>query len=339
MVLFSQEIDDEDIKTEEIETNDAAALYNLGVSYLQGKDVTKDDNEATKYFQQAAENGHPGAQFALGNCYLQGRGIAVDKDSAAFWFQKAADQGHPGAQYALGNCYLRGVGLPLNQENAVMWFQKAAEQGHSGAQFNLATCYYMGIGISKNGKEAFILFQKAKNINARYLSMYPLNMIVKSIQKRPLDITPIRTYKNGYLCTWKTTTLYFKSDEEALLYADEYERNEYVSAKAEWDKWDKTSARKKNQAMADARVMGGTAYHPIVAWRNTMNSKLDMLFPRPKSDIIFVEGLPQNTLTDSKIDTVIYYIGSIEYNKKIIQRCTVNFQNALEISITNIDKK
>ena len=65
MVLLSQEIEDVDIKIEDVETNDAATLYNLGVRYFQGINVTKDQKEAVKYFQKAADQEHPGAQFAL----------------------------------------------------------------------------------------------------------------------------------------------------------------------------------------------------------------------------------------------------------------------------------
>jgi len=40
------------------------AQYNLGICYKNGKDVTKDDKEAVKYFKMAADQGYSIAQLS-----------------------------------------------------------------------------------------------------------------------------------------------------------------------------------------------------------------------------------------------------------------------------------
>jgi len=71
----------------------AAAQYNLGVYYLNGHGVAKDEVEAAKWCLKAAEQGHAAAQYNLGVHYENGRGVAKDEDEAAKWYRKAAEQG------------------------------------------------------------------------------------------------------------------------------------------------------------------------------------------------------------------------------------------------------
>ncbi len=87
--------------------------------------------------RQAADRGEPEAQFSLGVLYVAGRGVERNDELAVSWFRRAADQGHAVAQYNLGVMYADGSGVERNDELAVLWFRRAAEQGDATAQQNL----------------------------------------------------------------------------------------------------------------------------------------------------------------------------------------------------------
>ena len=308
---FAQEIGDEDIKMESVDENDVVALYNLGIRHFRGIDVPKDEEEAVK------------------------------------WFQKAALQGHAGAQFAIGCCCLRGIGIPKNAEEAVSWYKKAAEQEHANAQFYLASCYYRGIGIPKNGEESFMWFQKAVKQNKKFLSSEPFFSILNAIQKRPIFLTPQHIYKNGYICRWEKKPQSYKSDEEALSAANASEREKYFKALAKYKQWAQLPEAEKQGMIAGLETGYNLAQPAIARWRADMNYKLESKYPYPKSDLIFIEGLPKDTLTNVSIDTVIYYTGSFNYtviyytgnyNELVIQQYTVDFQDALAISMKKNEK-
>jgi len=54
------------------------AQHNLAVMYDEGTDILQDKAEAVKWYQKAAEQGHPGAQLNLGVMYWKGDGVAKD---------------------------------------------------------------------------------------------------------------------------------------------------------------------------------------------------------------------------------------------------------------------
>ena len=90
-----------------------------------------------------------------------GRGVTKDEDEAVKWFRKAADQGDAAAQCNLGNMYAEGRGVTKDEAEAVKWFRKAAERGHSPAQFNLGASYLFGQGVIKDPVQAHIWFNVA----------------------------------------------------------------------------------------------------------------------------------------------------------------------------------
>ena len=55
--------------------------------------------QAMEYYKQAATNGNVKAQYKLGMIFLEGADdVSIDKDQAIRWLQQAADQGHISAQ-------------------------------------------------------------------------------------------------------------------------------------------------------------------------------------------------------------------------------------------------
>jgi TPR repeat protein len=61
------------------------------------------------------------AQTKLGILYLNGRGVVRDDSLAAVWLGKAAEQGHAEAQATLALLYQWGRGVPHDSNRAYFW--------------------------------------------------------------------------------------------------------------------------------------------------------------------------------------------------------------------------
>ena len=85
------------------ERGDAAAQFKLGWSYgafldvrqpnpheNRGGLVPEDDEEAVRWFQLAADQGHAEAQFMLGIMYTRGHGVQTDLVLAHMWYVLSA---------------------------------------------------------------------------------------------------------------------------------------------------------------------------------------------------------------------------------------------------------
>ena len=81
-----------------------------------------------------AQEGDAAAEFQVGMDYYQGRGVPPDLAQAALWYRKAAEQGSDDAQLQLGFLYESGRGVPQDYTQAAFWYRKAAVQGNSGCR-------------------------------------------------------------------------------------------------------------------------------------------------------------------------------------------------------------
>ena len=62
---------------------------NLGVRYENGKGVLKDDKQAVKWYQKAADQGNASAQYNLGAMYADSTVVLKDLSKAKYWIKKA----------------------------------------------------------------------------------------------------------------------------------------------------------------------------------------------------------------------------------------------------------
>lgn len=115
------------------------AANNLGLMYFFGVGTEKDYSQALRYFRGASEEGSAEAQFNLALMYHHGYGVPVDVDEAAKWYEISARQGLPKAQNVIASLYQTGTGVVKDREQALKWYTKAAESGYAMAQFNLGT--------------------------------------------------------------------------------------------------------------------------------------------------------------------------------------------------------
>lgn len=97
---------------------------------------------ALKELTPLAEHGNPEAQLLLGRMYLMGQGVSRDSDQAMKWFRASADQGNADAQFFTGSYYL----LPRRDiPEGLRWLRLSAEQGNQDAQLLLGRTYAEGI--------------------------------------------------------------------------------------------------------------------------------------------------------------------------------------------------
>jgi hypothetical protein len=116
------------------EGGNAKAQFRLGMAYLKGEGVDRDQPTALKWIGKSAEQGYSEAQYTLGVMHHAGRGALQSFPLAFKWFELAAQQNHAEAQYSLGILYRNGQGVAVDKSKAYVWFNLAASQGHERAR-------------------------------------------------------------------------------------------------------------------------------------------------------------------------------------------------------------
>jgi len=144
---------------------DVAAQVRLGVIFLTGDGVAKDDAEAVKWLRKAADQDNALAERYLAEMYFKGRGVPADNDEAAKWLRLSAEQGDAQSEYNLGVLYTQGLGVPRNLKDAANWMRKAAEQNLAAGQVGLGVAYENGDGMPPDAVEASSWYQKAVDQN------------------------------------------------------------------------------------------------------------------------------------------------------------------------------
>jgi uncharacterized protein len=144
----------------------SSAMVELGVLYGTGAGVARDEAQARKLFERAAQAGNPRgisnlaalgggassdpararellskaaetnaeAQYQLGIMLAEGNGGARDDTAARALFEKAAAQNHPGALERMGAFAQEGRGGPKDSDAAKAYYQRAAALGDEDAK-------------------------------------------------------------------------------------------------------------------------------------------------------------------------------------------------------------
>lgn len=127
--------------TEAAEKNDKTGLMILGACYLNGNEVSKNEEKAYEYYIQAASMGEETALNQLGWMYMNGCGVEEDPSQAFFWYNESANKQSDVGMYNLACCYQDGYGVEQDSEKAAEWYKKAAEAGYIDAMLALGLYY------------------------------------------------------------------------------------------------------------------------------------------------------------------------------------------------------
>lgn len=90
------------------------------------------DSTVTR-LQQIAEEDHADALYVLGIVYLTGNGVEKNEKTAFTYFLRAAKLGHARAQYNLGMMYQTATGVDGNLAEARRWYEQATALGYRPA--------------------------------------------------------------------------------------------------------------------------------------------------------------------------------------------------------------
>lgn len=120
------------------DSGNTEAQFRLGLMYFTGHGVQENEKRAYDLLLRAANQGHIQAMLQLANVLTFGQQIPTliaDPDQeAAKWYFQAASAGNAEAQYSLGVLFQTGKGVIRSNEEAMRWMQEAAKNGHEGAK-------------------------------------------------------------------------------------------------------------------------------------------------------------------------------------------------------------
>jgi uncharacterized protein len=136
----------------------SSAMVELGVLYGTGAGVGRDEAQARKLFERAAEAGNPRGVSNL--AALSGGGGSSDPARSRELLEKAAAT-NPEAQYQLGLMLADGSGGAKDEAGARSLFEKAAAQNHPGALERLGAFTEEGRGGPKDSAAAKTYYERA----------------------------------------------------------------------------------------------------------------------------------------------------------------------------------
>jgi TPR repeat protein len=139
------------------EKGSTTAMVELGVLYATGAGVAKDEAQARKLFERAAEAGNPRGVVNL--AALSGGGSS-DPARARDLLAKAAEASAE-AQYLLGLMLADGTGGARDDIGARNLFEKAAAQNHAGALERMGAFAQEGRGGPKDSSAAKAYYERA----------------------------------------------------------------------------------------------------------------------------------------------------------------------------------
>jgi len=116
------------------EEGDPNAQFELGVLYMQGRQVPQDHQEGLRWFNEAAKQNHSSAKIYLQLWENNLDEKALTDTIGVTWLREAARSLDAEVLYRLGFLYESGRGVEQNPGEAKKWYQLAAAQGQSEAQ-------------------------------------------------------------------------------------------------------------------------------------------------------------------------------------------------------------
>jgi uncharacterized protein len=136
-----------------------SAMVELGVLYGTGAGIPKDEDQARKLFERAAQAGNPRGISNL--AALSGAGGAPSDPAKARELLGRAAETNPEAQYQLGLMLANGTGGAQDDNRARSLFEKAAAQNHPAALEEMGEFTEQGRGGPKDKDAAKAYYERA----------------------------------------------------------------------------------------------------------------------------------------------------------------------------------
>lgn len=113
--------------------------FYLGMMYLRGFGVEKNEQIASRLIQESAQLGNIDALSKMGAIYQSGELVTKNQRKACDWWARLADLGNAHGQERLGVCYLMGRGREKNMKLGYAYLSLAAQNGDSAAKYIIDT--------------------------------------------------------------------------------------------------------------------------------------------------------------------------------------------------------
>ena len=128
----------------------------MGWMCHMGMGTSKNDDEALRWFEEAATLGSQEGMFYCGRL-LTANGNHL---KALPWYEKAAEDGYLPAMYRLGMMHDNGNGVKRNRNIAMEYFERAARGGHIFSKRVIALRYMTGRGGIKMRLKGLLLLMQ-----------------------------------------------------------------------------------------------------------------------------------------------------------------------------------
>lgn len=207
---------------------DANSQNLLGILYVEGIALERDEEKAFKLISNSAKQGFSPAEYNLGRFYRLGIGCDMGYDDAVHWFTIAADHGNERAAYTLGYMYFKGFGLVQDYKKSISWFELSS---WPMAKNFLGICYYFGYGVEKNEDKAIVYFGKSQTLNSEmYLKHIAENTNEDAAKSLEIELKDKESKSN--------TAVSKETINKSLAKADEtFIKNKKLDAKSLNGKW------------------------------------------------------------------------------------------------------
>ncbi len=136
------------------------AMVELGVLLATGAGVPKDEAQARRLFERAADAGNPRGAINLA-ALSESNGAPPDPARTRAALSKAVETNSAEAQYQLGMMIAEGIGGPKDDVAARALFEKAAAQGHPGALERMGAFAQSGRGGPQDSSAAKAYYEQA----------------------------------------------------------------------------------------------------------------------------------------------------------------------------------
>ncbi|MDD3597586.1 tetratricopeptide repeat protein [Sulfuricurvum sp.] len=160
------------------DTNNTAAIRQLGIMYEKGQGVKTDAAKAMHYYKTAAANGSLDGYFNVGLLYQNAVGIPRDLNASITYYTHAADLGHTRAQHNLALIYDESKPPYTDDKKAFHYYTLAADHGFALSIAQLANFYALGRGCDRNDTKAVALYKKALSMEDNSRAQYNVALMI-----------------------------------------------------------------------------------------------------------------------------------------------------------------
>ena len=192
------------------------AKYYLGLLFVWGEGVEKNEKIAMEYFREAAETDNTknvDAMLRIGDMYYRGIGVEEDINQALKWYTKAVTRNESenvDVIRIIGRTYYFGEGIEKDYSMAYKWFKIAAEKNDAFSQLILGDMYWYGKGVASDVQVAKVWYGKAANQGNITAMLKVADLYYYEGNKKSALVWYLKVAKEGNVEAMKKVLQYYK---------------------------------------------------------------------------------------------------------------------------------